>query len=384
MPRTARLYAPNTFHHITAGFVNGEFRMRGARERDEYLRRLAAALRRTDWKLLSYVLMSSHTHLGAESGETPVQELMLSLQGGFGGWINVVHGRSGPVWADRFYEIIGDAAPFAAHMITYHHNNPVRAEVVESPEQSDWSSHAAYLDPLRRPPFLDVRRGLELCGFGDDAKGRAAFHRLTLERIAVGRIEWMKPEWVGRVLSRVRRASGWPVEAGQPHVLVGSDDHRAEQFEVEVPILVAAASRMGASRTASGGRDGGGGLRAVWCARGRGPWAKWFAGGSRGATRRGLGARSSARRRAGGDCSRAQSSADCGFADHGAPAGEPIRRRSRARREDRRCDASRGQAVDGYDTLAQLVCRCVAFVKVVRGVPANMMTTRRNSSVGVE
>ncbi len=242
MPRTARLYAPNTVHHITAGFVNGEFRMRGPRERDEYLRRLAAALRRTDWKLLSYVLMSSHAHLGAESGETPVQELMLSLQGGFGGWINVVHGRSGPVWADRFYEIIGDAASFAAHMITYHHNNPVRADVVDSPEQSDWSSHAAYLDPLRRPSFLDVRRGLELCGFEDDAGGRAAFHRFTLERIAVGRIEWMKPEWVGRVLSRARRASGLPVEAGQPHVLVGSDDPRAEQFEVEVPLLVAAAS----------------------------------------------------------------------------------------------------------------------------------------------
>ena len=69
MPRIARLYAPDTFHHITAGFVNGEFRMRGARERDAYLGRLASALRRTDWKLLSYACFHGGTSTNGKGAE---------------------------------------------------------------------------------------------------------------------------------------------------------------------------------------------------------------------------------------------------------------------------------------------------------------------------
>jgi len=62
MPRFARRIAPRSLQHVIARFVNRDllFDMEGAR--DEYLRRVAGAVARTDWRPIAFALMSSHVH----------------------------------------------------------------------------------------------------------------------------------------------------------------------------------------------------------------------------------------------------------------------------------------------------------------------------------
>src|SRR5262249_10548095 len=52
-----------------------------------------------------------------------------------------------------------------ASLLAYIHNNPVRAGVVSTAADSDWTSHRAYLGLERRPPWLQVDLALARAGF---------------------------------------------------------------------------------------------------------------------------------------------------------------------------------------------------------------------------
>ena len=99
MPRFARLHAPGQVQHIISRFVDRRFRLRDDGPRREYLRRLAAGLQRSDWRLLGYALMGSHVHLVAVAGEVRVGDVTRAVNVGFAAWINAKEKRLGPVFA---------------------------------------------------------------------------------------------------------------------------------------------------------------------------------------------------------------------------------------------------------------------------------------------
>lgn len=181
MPRFRRIIRPGDLVHVISRFVNGEHRLAGPDERAEYLQRFGACIRESNWSALSYALMSSHVHHAVVAGTDPFDELIKSVHAPFAGWLNLRQGRLGPVFAERPKTISVNPA-FAARLIAYHHNNPPRAGVVATAQDSDWTSHRAYLSETERPPFLSVDLGLELMGFGTSASGRQAFAEYVVDR----------------------------------------------------------------------------------------------------------------------------------------------------------------------------------------------------------
>jgi len=79
--------------------VNREFRLSCADERHEYLRRLSRALETSDWKLLSYALMSSHIHKGYIAGRERFEDLTKRAHSPFALWLNKRQRRLGHVFA---------------------------------------------------------------------------------------------------------------------------------------------------------------------------------------------------------------------------------------------------------------------------------------------
>ena len=69
------------------------------------------------------------------------------------------------------YEI---ALEGAGRLIAYHHNNPVKAKVVRSAGDSDWTSHGLYAGTAAPLDWIDVELGLILSGFSLDSAGRPA------------------------------------------------------------------------------------------------------------------------------------------------------------------------------------------------------------------
>lgn len=212
MARRRRLYAPARVHHVISRVRDGEFRIDDA-ERREYLRRVPRAMGFTDWLALAYAVMSNHVHWAKFAALMELSRFFASIHSGFAHSVNAAQKRNGPFFMGRPGDWIVQPS-LVANTIAYIHNNPVRAGVVRSPEESEWTSHRAYIGLEPAPPWLDIEAGLLLSGFDATPAGRAAFHEYVCNEIDVPRDErfaWSEP----RVAQASARAAlNAPVELG--------------------------------------------------------------------------------------------------------------------------------------------------------------------------
>jgi len=202
--------------HATVGFCDGAPRFTRDAHRLVYLRCLGLCVQRTDWRVLSYCLMDDRIHLGLEAGEAPLDALVQPLHAG----LTRRWSDGSPVFARRYELAVTDDRPFAGHMISFHHNAPVRAGVATTAWDSAWSSHRAYLRLAPRPSWLSAARGLLLCGLADDAAGRMRFDEATHRRSVIAAAHWLSPEYVTllaagkRTLLRTPDATPVPLRRG--------------------------------------------------------------------------------------------------------------------------------------------------------------------------
>jgi putative transposase len=263
MPRSARLEAPGAAHHLISRFVNKAFRLTGDSVRSAYLARVSRVVEHTDWRPLSYCLMSSHIHWVALGGFCPSCTFIQPLHSGFAGWLNREQGTLGPVFAERHRSDICSEGTLAG-LLAYVHNNPVRAGVVADPADTDWSSHRAYLGLVTAPPWLDVERGLAMCGFSSTPSGRLSFHEFVLSQAGRRSPFAMTDEERTELRVRVREAVGLPLEISDlvvtdtPSVeLVAARSSRARPRWPGPPteVLEAVAQHVGVPTDAMQSRD---------------------------------------------------------------------------------------------------------------------------------
>jgi hypothetical protein len=191
-------------------------------------------LDRSDWSVLGYALMSSHVHLAMLAGDAPAWHLLKPLHTSFAVWINRTRGTLGPVFADRATTVVMEPGALG-RLLPYIHNNPVRAGIVCSPEQSTWTSHRAYLAPAGAPPWLAVQRGLVLCGFDGTPAGRVDFHRWTCAHAQDPRNPEMSGTNLGSIRTRVRRHTALPVEISSPWLGDGAQGEVACEVHLPAP-----------------------------------------------------------------------------------------------------------------------------------------------------
>jgi hypothetical protein len=210
--------------------VNGEFRI-GADERAHYLRRVPRAIGWSDWILMAYAIMSNHVHWAKFAALEPLSTFFASLHSGFAHSVNNADGRSGPFFAGRPADWIVKPEAIAS-TIAYIHNNPVRASVVKSPEESDWTSHRAFIGLAPAPPWLDVEFALRLCGYDVTPAGRLAFHEFVLSERDTPRDERLADSQLRASQSSMREALGTPVQLGSAVI----DSTELVEFPVLVPL----------------------------------------------------------------------------------------------------------------------------------------------------
>lgn len=168
MPNQRRITVPGSIYHVISQFVAREWFIAGDEERETYFRMLANGLAETDWICLAYAVMSSHIHIAAIAGKHPLEGWMRRANSPFGEWINHRLSRIGAVFARPDDYLVSSGR--VGSTIAYIHNNPVRAGVVRSAAESEWTSHQAYLAPDRAPAWLAAKTGLELSGFADPSQ----------------------------------------------------------------------------------------------------------------------------------------------------------------------------------------------------------------------
>lgn len=97
----------------------------------------------------AYCLMSNHVHLLIAEGVESLSETMRRIGVSYVSYYNKRHSRLGPLFHDRFRsEPVGDAGYFIT-LLRYIHRNPVEAEMVDAPDQYQWSSWHEYAGSIK-------------------------------------------------------------------------------------------------------------------------------------------------------------------------------------------------------------------------------------------
>jgi putative transposase len=150
-------------HHVISRFVDKRWLIVDDADRSKYLDYLGRALSASDWRCLAFAIMSSHLHLAMIAGATAPERWMRRVNPPFASWLNRRHELLGPAFAKRpDMWIVPDAN--VGRLLSYIHNNPVRAGVVKAARDSSWTSHQAYIGLARSPAWLHVDAGLSYAG----------------------------------------------------------------------------------------------------------------------------------------------------------------------------------------------------------------------------
>ena len=93
----------------------------------------------------AYVLMRNHYHLLLETPRGGLSRAMHYLNSTYTAYFNRKHERAGHLFQGRYKNILIEKDRYFLAVSRYVHLNPVRAAVVEMPEDYEWSSYPQYV-----------------------------------------------------------------------------------------------------------------------------------------------------------------------------------------------------------------------------------------------
>lgn len=100
--------------------------------------------------------MSNHIHLLIEAGEKgSISKIMQGLTLAHTKYFNIKYKTSGHVWQGRFKSPIVGEDSYLLEVSRYIELNPVRAKMIERPEDYKWSSYVYHANGKRSPLLED-------------------------------------------------------------------------------------------------------------------------------------------------------------------------------------------------------------------------------------
>ncbi len=147
MARPLRIVYEGAFYHITARGNERKNIFLSRRDYEKFLSYLTDAVHKFGMVLHAFVLMKNHYHLMVESPRANLSSFMHTLNSAYTIYFNIKRGRSGHLFQGRYKAFVVDKDHYLLELSRYIHLNPVRAGIVESPEDYPYSSLRSYLFP---------------------------------------------------------------------------------------------------------------------------------------------------------------------------------------------------------------------------------------------
>ena len=158
MPRQSRIVLPYCPHHIIQRGHNRQVVFTGDEDYLYYLDNLREWKTELGCKVYAYCLMTNHVHLILDPGENVenLGLLMKRIDGRQTRYVNTLENRSGSLWEGRYKSSPIHAGEYLLACCRYIELNPLRAGMVEEPEQYRWSSCSSKTGG-KNVPWLDYR-----------------------------------------------------------------------------------------------------------------------------------------------------------------------------------------------------------------------------------
>ncbi len=181
MARQLRVDLPGAIQHVTNRGNNREDIFLGNLDKAFFLELFEAEADRCGWLIHDYCLMDNHFHLLIETPEANLSVGMQRLQTKYAQRFNKRHDRTGHLFGGRFGSQVVEGGAYLMEVARYIVLNPVRAGMVERPEDYEWSSYRAKagIDPAE--PWLSMNGLLHFSR--DEDEGRAGYREFIMARV---------------------------------------------------------------------------------------------------------------------------------------------------------------------------------------------------------
>ncbi|GBE06147.1 MAG TPA: helix-turn-helix domain-containing protein [Nitrospirae bacterium] len=156
MARPLRIEYDGAVYHITS---RGNARKPIFKDETDFLNFLdilQKVNKRYNWLCHAYCLMNNHYHLIIETPDGNLSKGMRSLNGIYTQLFNKRHKRVGHIYQGRYKAVLIQKESHLLEVCRYVVLNPVRAKLVEQPEQWKWSSYRATAGTGKPHPCLQT------------------------------------------------------------------------------------------------------------------------------------------------------------------------------------------------------------------------------------
>ena len=135
-----------------------------------------------------------------------LSEFVRDIKQNFSRYYNKMHGRRGTLWGERFKSVIVEEGHTLINLLAYVELNPLRAGIVERPEEYRWCSLGYHVQAKNKDSFLSTDFGLKEFGVLDEQERLRRYRRYVYEAGAIDRPEKMKSKVIdGKILEKERK-----------------------------------------------------------------------------------------------------------------------------------------------------------------------------------
>jgi putative transposase len=97
-------------------------------------------------QIIAYCIMPTHIHLVLKQLiDNGISKFMMKLLDSYTRYFNLKHQRKGPLWESRFKNVLVEDDEQLLHLTRYIHLNPTSANLINEPEDWNYSSYGEYL-----------------------------------------------------------------------------------------------------------------------------------------------------------------------------------------------------------------------------------------------
>jgi len=231
----SKLNYPGTVSHITQRAAGADSLFHETDDYLEMLGRLKKVAEDFELEVFSFVLMPNHIHLEVRQKEKNLPEAMRELFSRYARRHNVKYERKGHLMGGPYRQAVCLDQAYMLTLSLYIHLNPVRAGLVEHPEDYRWSSARMYTRVKKVESFVCAEPVLGL--ISDDRKEAVQYYKQMLEhgkgiktgevledQEAIHQLQWRMK--ASGILGRLKALSPWhdldPVDENELTRLISS------------------------------------------------------------------------------------------------------------------------------------------------------------------
>ncbi len=166
MPRQRRAYSATQIYHIMVRGNAGRDIFLDDDDKNKFIRILSHKERQTEFKLYAFCLMKNHFHLSLKEGHENISNIMRRINTAYAVYFNKKYQLSGHLFQNRFKSENVENDAYLISLIRYIHQNPVKAGIVLSPEEYQWSSCLYYFFPEKNIyKIVDIEEVLKIFSY---------------------------------------------------------------------------------------------------------------------------------------------------------------------------------------------------------------------------